>query len=247
MKRAGLLVLAVAVAGSAWAATSDPVYEVFRAQLQMQQQLVAEKLGELQDHQASLEAAWSRVDRLTADLVRAQQDHESLDSLRLRSQDLQQAESDLAMRLLEGQQLRLTLTETRAQIEQLRTELARLAKLHAKPSDPLSGTWKLTVEPGGQTGVLFLSLDGTLVTGTYALSGGWSGSMRGTLVSGKVRLERIDSQMGFSAVYYGRLDLTSEPARLEGTWEGTNLAPGGPAAGTWVATKTEAEEGQTAP
>ncbi len=247
MKRAGLLVLAAGIACGAWAATSDPVYEVFKAQLAMQQRLVVGQLGTLQDHQAALEAAWSRVDRLTADLIRAQQASESLDSLRLRSEDLQQAESDLAMRLLEGQQLRLALTEKRALVDKLRAEIKRLEQLHAKPEDPLSGTWRLTVDPGGQEGVLYLDLDGTLVSGTYALSGGWNGSMRGTLVSGKVRLERIDSQMGFSAVYYGRLDVSSDPARLEGTWEGTNLAAGTPSAGTWVATKIEDENAKTEP
>ncbi len=154
-----LLVLVVGIGGGAQAATSDPVYEVFRTQLAVQQRLVADQLGALQDHQAAMEAAWSRVDQLASDLVRAQQDHESLDSLRLRSEDLQQAESDLAMRLLEGQQLRLALTEKRALVDQLRAELKRLEQLHAKPLDPLSGTWRITVEPGGQEGVLFLDLE----------------------------------------------------------------------------------------
>ena len=62
------------------------------------------------------------------------------------------------------------------------------------------------VEPG-QEGVAHLNQRGTLVEGTYSLSGGFSGSFRGTFVAGKVRLERIDSQYGFAAIYYG-------PARL---------------------------------
>jgi hypothetical protein len=56
-------------------------------------------------------------------------------------------------------------------------------------------------------------------------------------VSRKVRLERIDSQIGFAAIFYGRLVRGGNDARLEGTWEATQLASGLPSAGTWVADK----------
>jgi len=69
----------------------------------------------------------------------------------------------------------------------------------------------------------------------YQLSGGWKGSLRGTFIDGDVRLERIDSQQGFVAVYTGRLVTRDTEKRLEGTWDATNLAAGLPTSGTWVA------------
>jgi hypothetical protein len=89
------------------------------------------------------------------------------------------------------------------------------------------------VEPD-QEGTAYLQQMGTLVTGTYALSGGFSGSFRGTLVAGKVRLERIDSQIGFAAIFYGRLIGEGPNARLQGNWEATQLASGLPSAGSWT-------------
>ena len=73
--------------------------------------------------------------------------------------------------------------------------------------------------PAARTYALTLS-HGTLVTGTDSPAGGWNGSFRGTLVAGKVRLERIDSQIGFAAIFYGRLVSAGSSSRLEGTWEG---------------------------
>jgi hypothetical protein len=94
----------------------------------------------------------------------------------------------------------------------------------------------LVVEPG-QEGVAYLQQQGTLVSGTYSLSGGFSGSFRGTFVAGKVRLERIDSQYGFAAIFYGRLVGRDRNARLQGNWEATQLASGLPAMGSWTATR----------
>jgi hypothetical protein len=101
--------------------------------------------------------------------------------------------------------------------------------------DDLSGRWIVAVEPGSFSGAFDLRLDGTIVTGVYQLSGGWKGSLRGTFIDGDVRLERIDSQQGFVAVYTGRLVTRDTEKRLEGTWDATNLAAGLPTSGTWVA------------
>jgi hypothetical protein len=81
-----------------------------------------------------------------------------------------------------------------------------------------------------------------LVTGTYSLSGGFSGSFRGTFVAGKVRLERIDSQYGFAAIFYGRLVGRGKNARLQGNWEATQLSSGLPSMGSWTATRIVDEE-----
>jgi hypothetical protein len=109
-----------------------------------------------------------------------------------------------------------------------------------KPSDALTGRWSVTVDPGSQRGVFRMSLEGTIVSGEYTLEGGYSGSLRGTLVNDRLRLERVDSRLGFSAVYYGRVarDATS----IAGTWEATSFGNGAPGAGIWKALREEDRE-----
>ena len=225
------------VAGFALASTA--VRQSFEAELEVRQAILVQDLTEMTRQQAGVDEAWSRVSRLAADMLRAQQEGESAESLRLRDGDLRRAEAVLSMNLEEGQRLRRSITENLTLIQEMESLLERMGEGEEAADDPLSGDWDLVVEPGGLRGEMFLELSGTLVTGTYHLSGGWTGSMRGTLVSGQVRLERVDSQLGFAAVYYGSLETYGTIPRLEGMWEGTNLAVGLPSAGTWAATKSD--------
>ncbi len=229
--------LAVCLIGSSVAAA--PAVDVVREMLKLQEAVLASEMRELERHQQRVEQAWVRVERLAADLVRAEQVGEDLDNLRLRNDDLRAAEGELLMLVLEAQRRRSAVVSTRTEIEKAREELERLSAGGEAGEDPVSGTWRIVVEPGGQDGTAVLRLDGTLITGNYALSGGWSGSFRGTLVAGKVRLERIDSQIGFAAIYYGRLTSEGSSSRLEGTWEATQLATGLPSAGTWLAIRQD--------
>ena len=136
----------------------------------------------------------------------------------------------------------LILTETLPPLaESMATEVERLSVEVGEAEAPLTGTWRLVVEPG-QDGTAYFQQQGTLVTGTYALTGGFTGSFRGTLVAGKVRLERIDSQIGFAAIFYGRLVGQGRNLRLQGNWEATQLASGLASAGNWTGTKVRENE-----
>ncbi len=234
MRHALVAVLVVAgVAVPAQAAT--PAAQSLRQELRVEEQVLQVTLGELAREEEAVRGAWVRVERQSADLLRAQEQGESLDSLRLREADLRAAEVELEMRLQQAQRLRRELIASRVRIEETLAEVRRLEEQVGVGEDPLSGPWRLVMEPGGQEGYMSLELDGTLVVGTYQLAGGWSGSLRGTLVAGKVRLERVDSQVGFVSVLYARLSGSGEGARLAGTWEATQLATGGPSSGGWVA------------
>jgi len=237
----GAAALAVALATVAAAASTGSLREMLRLEIKVQKNLQAAKVKSLQAHQSDLQEAWSRVDRLSSDLLRAEQEGESRESLRLRDQDLRQAEGALVMEILNCQQIRSEIATAQARIEEIEAELKRLEGREGRLADPVTGTWRVIIDPGGQEGVMHLELDGTLVRGTYQLEGDWSGSLRGTFVAGKVRLERIDSQLGFAAVYHGRL-VGKKTLRLEGTWEGTHLASGMAGTGTWVATKVPEKE-----
>jgi hypothetical protein len=173
--------------------------------------------------------------------MQAQVQGESLESLQLRDEDLRMAESQLMMFLFSMQRARQSMLNRQAMIAATEEEIRILQQQVGSSVDPISGTWRLVMEPGGHEGLMQLSLQGTLIQGTYRLAGDWTGSFRGTLVSRKVRLERVDSQLGFAAILHGRLQIRGEDARLQGSWEATQVASGLPSAGTWVAERVNEE------
>jgi hypothetical protein len=114
----------------------------------------------------------------------------------------------------------------------LRDEISRRRAVLRSGADPLSGRWEVMINPGSRRGVYRLNLDGTLISGDYTLDGSFRGSLRGTYIGDRVTLERIDSERGLDATFYGRLNAAQK--RLVGTWDGTQIAPAyGPTAGTW--------------
>jgi hypothetical protein len=138
------------------------------------------------------------------------------------------------MQILEVQRARRDLLTNRAVME----AAGGSPSAESAETGILNGDWELTVQPG-LTGRMYLVQQGTLVNGTYELSGGWTGSLRGTLVANKVRLERIDSQLGFAAIFYGELNVAAEPNVIQGRWEATQLATGMPSAGGWRAERED--------
>lgn len=219
-----------------WAQSGDTVLlDVFRTQLELEKRLISAELSQLERGQEDLRLACDRMLRLADDLLRAQRDGEDVATLTSRSSDLRRAEAEVTALIAGSQQLRATVVARRSVIEQLAAEVKRLEQTLQATGDELSGRWQVAIEPGGLKGTFDLRLFGTLVSGVYDLAGGWKGSLRGTLVGNTVRLERIDSQLGFVAVYTGRLEIRGGERRIEGTWQATNLAAGLPSAGTWLA------------
>jgi hypothetical protein len=229
-----LAIVALVLTGWSFGQGPDPVMEVFKTQAEVEKRLLAADLTALERVQEQLRAASDRLLRLGDDLLRAQKDGEDLGSFTARSADLRHAESEVAALVGSAQQLRSTIGARRAYLEQVQSEIRRMDEANQANPDELSGRWSVAVEPGAMKGTFDIRLDGSIVTGVYQLSGGWRGSLRGTFIDGNVRLERIDSQLGFAAVYSGRLVLRGSEKRLEGTWDATNLAVGMPASGTWV-------------
>jgi hypothetical protein len=234
MRRAVLIVVLLGLLQPALAAAQ--VAESLREQIKVREDLLARQIRELGEMREELREIWTRLEQLTGGLLQAQSEGETVESLRLRDADLRKAETEFLAALFESQQQRSSILENRSMIAAIELEVRRLAAEVGGVEAPLTGSWRLAVEPG-QEGVVFLQQQGTLVTGTYSLSGGFSGSFRGTFVAGKVRLERIDSQYGFAAIFYGRLVGRGRNARLQGNWEATQLASGLPSLGTWSATR----------
>ena len=232
MRRAVLIVVVLGLLQPAM--TAGQVAESLREQIKVREDLLARQLRELGEMREELREIWTRLEQQTGGMLQAQSEGETVESLRLRDADLRKAETEFLAALFDSQRQRSSILENRSMIAAIELEVQRLATEIGGAEAPLTGSWRLAVEPG-QEGVVYLQQQGTLVAGTYSLSGGFSGSFRGTFVAGKVRLERIDSQIGFAAIFYGRLVGSGSNRRLQGNWEATQLASGLPSAGTWGA------------
>ena len=240
MRRGLLLLSMLVVAASVWSAESTTRH--LKTEVEIQERILADQLAELERLQGRAQEAWVRVQNAGTDLLRAHQQGESLESLQLRDEDLRLAEAELMMDLMEAQRLRRAVAVSRQTLEEQLETIRRLQQRTGAETDPITGVWDVIMEPGGQRGLFELRLDGTLIQGTYRLDGDWNGSLRGTLVANKVRLERIDSQLGFAAILYGRVVVRGDEVRIDGNWESTQVAAGLPAAGTWVARRLDPED-----
>ncbi len=232
MKRVSvfLVVAVLAVIGS----TSPAGAQDARTVAIIHARLAAKCMTELEQEHGRLQKAWSLVDAGNKAIMDAQLQGASVEGLRTLDDKLLQQEAELLMRIFEIQRTRRELLANRAVVEAAGGSQAS----HSEQAGVLTGRWDLGVQPGLK-GTTYLVQQGTLVNGTYELSGGWTGSFRGTLVGNKIRLERIDSQLGFAAIFYGEVNLIADPDAIQGRWEATQLATGLPSAGGWSATRKD--------
>ena len=232
MTRSGVALVVVAAVAACFALPAGA--QDARTVAIIHARLAAENLAELEKLQGRLQEAWTLVDAGNGAILDAQRQGASLKSLRTQEDQLQQLEAKLLVRLVEMQRTRREMLTNRAVVE----AAGGSVQSRKEQAGVLTGEWNLKVQPG-LTGSMYLVQQGTLISGTYELSGGWTGSLRGTLVADKIRLERIDSQLGFAAIFYGEVDLEADPDAVRGRWEATQLATGLPSAGGWSASRKE--------
>jgi hypothetical protein len=154
-------------------------------------------------------------------------------------EQLSEAEGQRAELMDEATALIGKIRDRRRRSNLLMEKLNELQGLNAEVAGALSGTWDLVLLPLEQRGVVTLQQNGTLVSGTYQLDGGWTGSLQGTLVNRKVFLVRIDSQLGRMMEMEGFL--AGDGDRIRGTWLNYELAGLEGSTGHWSATKQEPE------
>jgi hypothetical protein len=230
----GLLLVTGGAARSAPPTRSDDVLEFLRISVEL------EKRGAIEDLE-ELDRSSGRLTRAAADLATATERlgrliREGADRASVQSAEDAMLDADARVRFeLERRGLLASRLADRARrAAALREEIAMRREAEKSPDDPLTGRWLFTINPGPQRGVVRLILDGALVWGDYTLDGGFRGSIRGQLIGDKLSFDRIDSERGFDARFYGKL--TGAPRRLLGSWEATAIAPTvGPTAGTWSA------------
>ena len=231
MKRIGLLVLLI----PALALPNITLSRLLESEIKLEKKLLDGDLANLAFAYRSWNRSVARVAELQDSLMAAAKAEkitaQSIDDL------VQQIASEMA--LAGSYQNQIQILNERILSRQQRIEVMddqRLTSIvQEEAEDPVSGEWEVTQAPQDLTGKFTLSLSGTLISGTYQLSGGWKGSLKGTLVGNRVRLERIDAEQGFMAVYYGKLD--KETLTITGTWESTLFTTGGPMNGNWTARK----------
>lgn len=231
-----LLALVLSVAAAASAARHDPPLESLLAALDLERKARFEDLAEIErlTSAASLAdgAAATARQRLAESLRGGElepsalrDDEERIVEAEARARAVQESRRAAVSRLLERVR----------RIALLQEEISKRRLSARRPGDPVTGRWQTVIDPGGRKGVYRLVLDGTLLSGDYVLDGGFRGSLRGTYVGDRVSLQRIDSERGFDATFYGRVQ--PQARRITGTWEATAIAPAvGPVAGTWSAT-----------
>ncbi|HEV2846430.1 MAG TPA: hypothetical protein VG477_16370 [Thermoanaerobaculia bacterium] len=125
-------------------------------------------------------------------------------------------------------------------LERLQERLRRIGLLEAEVAgggarrlDPVSGRWRVTILPQNRTAIFDLRLNGTVVSGTYEVSGSTPGSFRGTYSGARLRLERIDSEGGFDSVWEAIVGENT----LSGAWQSNQLVTGQPTRGDWTAVR----------
>ena len=125
MRRAVLIVVVCGLLQPALAV--GQVAESLREQAKVREGLLAKQLQDLGEMREELREIWTRLEQLTGGMLRAQQEGESVESLRLRDTDLRKAETELLATLLETQQRRNSMLENRTMIASIELEVQRLA------------------------------------------------------------------------------------------------------------------------
>lgn len=93
----------------------------------------------------------------------------------------------------------------------------------------ITGTWSVNVPEHDVTGVMSLYHEGALVRGSFLMSTGARGSLRGTFSGNRLDLELIDSALGRVGSSRGMLD--PESGEISGAWQPLDLSANGP---SWV-------------
>lgn len=234
--------LVFAVAAAVGTLLADTMSDVLKADLARERRRLAADTSSLAEVTRRLETAvndLSTASRAVADFA-ARSDSSPEEILR-REEAVALAEGEVRTLLDRRRLVVERILERRRNIALLDAELRGKSR-PAAAQDLLSGRWNVTMDPGEQRGVFRMALDGTIVSGDYTLEGGFFGSLRGTLVGDRLRIERVDSQLGFVGIFYGRL--ARDGSSIAGTWESTTFGAGAAGAGRWRAApiKEDAEE-----
>lgn len=213
-----------------------------RAQLEVEEKLLVREIQAYQavrEQQEEAREAVREASRLLDEAVsQSTLDVDELDRLALERMVAEAAARIFAQQVDEVQG---RILEGARRTQLLRRELNRWAQ-GPTPTDPISGRWRVQMTSPPQEGLFELRLTGTVVEGGFRFEEGRSGSLRGTYVGDRLRLERIDSERGLDGVFEGTVDPALGVAR--GFWSPSLLSGGGPGGAGWSAVRTSSIPGE---
>jgi hypothetical protein len=226
-------VLPVAPDGS----SGGPAAAALSADLEVEGTLLGEALVRYQSLSARRGRLLTRLAELYSELDRVVQAVGAVTSLSVEAVLLQidAAEGERSRMQATERALIESIIKSARRVDLLEDQLAELKGGEEEKEGALSGIWDVVFMPLEHRGRFNLRQSGTLVSGTYRLDGGWSGSLQGTLVNRKVYLVRIDSKLGKSMELEGVL--ASDGRTIRGTWLNYEMAGGDGSSGQWSATK----------
>jgi hypothetical protein len=227
--------LSIPTCGAAGSPAAEAVATIIEAErtllnedLVRQQRMAQERslaLRRLGDVYVALDAAIARKDSATLETMIHQ---------------VEKAERHRAEQLASERMVVERLRDRLRRISVLQERLVGLGSDDDRISGPLQGRWSVSLLPTGQRGVFNLLQTGAIVSGTYELDGGWTGSLTGTLVDRKVHFIRIDSKLGRSMELEGFL--SSDGNRIRGSWQNYDLSGDVQPSGQWTAVRRRESE-----
>ena len=214
---------------------ADAVSDAARAELSRERRMLAADTSRLSAISRRLDTALSDLAAAARVAAEAAARADTPDDVVRREDAVSTAEQEVRFLLERRRLLADRIVDRRRRIQLLEEE-----SQSAAVENVLTGRWSILIQPGDQRGVFRLNLQGTIVSGEYRLEGGFDGSVRGTLINDRLKLERVDSKNGFDAIFYGRL--SPDAQQIVGTWEATTLGTGQAGSGSWSAARLAQEE-----
>ncbi len=163
--------------------------------------------------------------------------------------DLRSLEGDLSVaretameRLRASSELRTNIYGSLDRLDHLGQELELINDRSLVQTERLDGVWEIDAATAfaGAFGLMKLTMNGTVINGTYRMSSGTQGSLHGTLVGDAVKLTRTDAEYGDDLWIDGTFDGTS--GEITGTWKSKLIGTGRPEYGEWSARKISPDQ-----
>jgi hypothetical protein len=229
-----LALVALTLAGSPAAAQTASGSDAFTVGAEVQRALLERDRADYRAARRAEERAQEALDEaLTAYDLALRPRQPALDDVETAAGGVASARSRLEIAAARCERLSEAIRERLRTLDVLAEGESVEAATVPPGSIDLTGRWRVAVSPDGLLGTFHLDQDGAVVTGTYTLTDGSGGSLRGSVAGERLRLDRIDRTSGFDAVYEATVDVAEQ--RIDGSWTPTILSSGGPGGGTWTA------------